>query len=246
MTLRILLFVLIASAFFVARLPAVLMDDVLAQASNGKLRIAATRGSLWRGSGLLAISDGQRQLRAMRTIDWRLGFAPGATALKLVLEEHQRPQADLRLGIGGIAIERLALDLPLDLVAASIAHPVARAGWRGRLVLASDGFSCDWRQTCEGALRVRWQDAGLDIVPERALGTHEIRFTALGRAFDIAVNTLDGDIRVAGSGRLEPSGALSFNGSVEGDPEIVDRMPNIMDRNARLSGTPGRVLVTLP
>lgn len=246
MKVRILLFVLITSAIFVAHLPASLMDGVLAQVSDGKLRIAATRGSLWRGSGLLAISEGQRQLRAMRTIAWRFGFAPGTLGLKVVLEEHERPQAELRLGIGGIAVERLALDLPLDLVAASIAHPVARAGWHGRLVLASDGFSCDWRQTCEGALRVRWQDAGLDIVPERALGTHEIRFTALGRAFDIAVNTLEGDIRVAGSGRLELGGAFSFNGSVEGDPEIVDRMPNIMDRNARLSGTPGRVLVSLP
>lgn len=246
MKLRILLFVLIAATLIVVRLPATLMDDLLARLSDGKLRIAATRGSLWHGSGLLAISDGQRQLRAIRTLDWRFGLAPETLGLDLVLEEHQRPQADLRLGIGGLTVERLALDLPLDLIAASIAHPVARAGWRGRLVLASDGFSCDWRQTCEGALRVRWQDAGLDIVPERALGTHEIRFTALGSAFDIAVNTLEGDIRVAGAGRLEPGGAFSFNGSVEGDPELVDRMPNIMDRNARLSDTPGRVLVTLP
>ncbi|HRD33748.1 MAG TPA: type II secretion system protein N [Rhodocyclaceae bacterium] len=246
MKLRIMVFLLIASALFVAHLPAALMDGALARISDGKLRIAAARGSVWQGSGLLAISDGQRRLRAMRTIDWRFGIAPRMLGLTLVLQEHGRPQADLRLGIGGIAVERLALDLPLDLVAASIAHPVARAGWRGRLVLASDGLSCDWRQTCEGALRVRWHDAGLDIVPERKLGTHEIRFTALGRAFDIAVNTLDGDIRVDGNGRLEPGRAFSFSGSVEGDPEIVDRMPNIMDRNARLTDTPGRVLVTLP
>lgn len=246
MKLRIVLFLLIAAALFAARLPAALMDSALAQLSNGKLRIAATSGSLWHGSGLLTIADGQRQLRAMRTIDWRFGFAPLTRGLTLVLAEHRRPQAELRLGVGGITIERLALDLPLDLVAASIAHPVARAGWRGRLVLASDGLHCDWRQTCEGALRVRWHDAGLDIVPERALGSHEIRFTALGQTFDIAVNTLEGDIRVDGSGRIAPGGAFSFNASVEGDPEIVDRMPNIMDRNARLSGTPGRVLVTLP
>lgn len=246
MTFRILLFVLIASTLLIVRLPATLMDGMVAQWSNGKLRVAATSGTLWHGAGLLAISDGQRQLKAQRTVAWRFGLAPGTVGLSLILEEHGQPQADLRLAVGGVAIEQLALDLPLDLVAASIAHPVARAGWRGRLVLASDGFSCDWRQACEGALRVRWHDAGLDIVPERALGTHEIRFAALGRAFDITVNTLAGDIRVDGSGRLEPGGALSFEGSVEGDPEIVDRMPNIMDRNARLSGTPGRVLVTLP
>lgn len=243
---RILLFLLLSATLFVAQLPAALMDEVLSQLSDGKLRIAATRGSLWQGSGLLAISDGQRQLRAMRTLDWRFGFARRALGLTLVLQEHQRPQAALHVGIGGIAIEQLALDVPLDLVAASIAHPAARAGWRGRLVLASDGLSCDWRQTCEGMLRVRWHDASLDIVPERKLGTHELRFTALGRAFDIAVTTIEGDIRVDGQGRLEPGQAFSFTGSVEGDPELVDRMPSIMDQNARLSGTPGRVLVTLP
>ncbi|MFN3985105.1 MAG: type II secretion system protein N [Rhodocyclaceae bacterium] len=246
MIARGLLFLVLVAVLALARLPATLMDSALAAGSGGKLRLAAAEGSFWRGSGVLAVSDGQRTLRASRAVTWSFGLSAAPLGAVLHISEHRHPQARLRLTPGGVAIEQLGFDLPLDLVAASVPHPAARAGWRGRLLLSSAGFGCDWRGQCEGGLIVHWRDAGLDIVPDRELGSHEIRLQALGKAFDVQVSSLEGDIRIAGNGRLEPDGRFGFEGVVEGDPDVVDRIPNVMDRNARLTDTAGRVLISLP
>lgn len=112
--------------------------------------------------------------------------------------------------------------------------------------LSSPGLICNWAGFCEGTLLAEWRDVILDILPDRHLGDHAIEVFARGNAFDIVVNTLQGDIRIDGQGRLGPHVAASFRGSIKGDPEIVDRIPNIMDRNARPSGQSGRVLIVLP
>ena len=240
-----LLFVLAVATLVVARLPASFMDRVLDHATSGRLRLTATHGSLWAGSGLLALADGRR-LHAMRTLEWRMRLLPGALAAAVDVAEQGRPQLRLRLAPSGVLVERLDLDVPLELVTAAIPHPAARAGWRGRLVLGSEAFGCNWSGACEGRLIVRWLNTGLDVVPQRSLGSHEIRFQALGKVADIAVQTLEGDIRAQGTGRVAASGEFHFNGILEGDPDLVDRLPNIMSPQARRTEVPGRVTLTLP
>lgn len=243
---RLLLLVLLVLMLTVARLPAALLDVALAKLSGGTLRLADSQGTLWHGQGMLATPDGRGQLHALRAIGWQLEASASPAGLVLQLDEHGQRQAGVRLGPSGVSVEQLALELPLAALAAGINHPVARAGWRGRLQLASQGLGCDWQQTCEGALRLRWLDAGLDIVPGRGLGSHDVLLKALGQRFEISVATLEGGLRISGNGVVEFSGRGSFNGAIEGDPDIVDRIPNIMDQNARASGTRGRVLISLP
>ncbi len=246
MWLRLSLLLLLTLALVVVRLPASLMDTLLARASGGTLRLVEAHGSVWQGRGVLAISAGQRTLQAVRAVEWSLDGQGSPLGLGLRISEHGHPQGRVWITPDGVDLAHLEVDLPLPLIAAAIPHPAARAGWRGRLLLGSSGFGCDWRTSCEGALTVQWRDAGLDILPERELGAHEIRFQSVGRAFDITVHTLEGDLRVNGGGRLEADGRFNFQATVEGDPEVVDRMPNVMGRNARLTGTPGRVVVSLP
>lgn len=237
---------LLVLALTVARLPAALLDGALAKASGGTLRLADSHGTLWRGQGMLATPDGRGQLHALRAIGWQLQASASPLGLVLELEEHGQRQARVRLGPAGVSVEALAIEMPLAALAAGINHPVARAGWRGQLQLASQGLGCDWQQTCEGALRLRWLDAGLDIVPGRGLGSHDVLLKALGQRFEISVATLEGALRVSGNGMVDINGQGRFEGAIDGDPDIVDRIPNVMDQNARASGTRGRVLISLP
>ena len=242
----VLLFVALTLILVVARLPASTMDHTARALSGERLRVLDTTGTFWRGSGMLAVDDRQRGPIAMRRIEWQ--FAPSwqRGGLTLQLAEHGRPQAGVLVTGGGVSLHQLALDLPLELLAGATTHPAGRAGWRGRLDFGSPGLTCDWRGRCDGALRVHWSDAGLDILPERHLGSHEIRLQARGTDFDIDVRTLDGELRIDGSGRFDLHGQFAFNATVEGDPDIVDRIPNVMDRNARRLDHPGRVAITLP
>lgn len=241
---RVALFLLLALAFALARVPATLMDRALATASDGRIRIAAAAGSFWRGNGVLASLDARRQLQARRPLAWRFDLSAGALTLRF--EEHGRPLGELRIAADGVVLAGLDLDAPAALVADAIAHPVARAGWSGNLRFASPAVHCGWDRRCDGRLDVVWRDARVAILPDRRLGDYRaaIELAAGDAVFDVA--TLDGDIRVAGQGAIARDGSITFAGTVEGDPEIVERIPNIMDRNARLAGRPGGVVVRFP
>lgn len=242
-----LLFFVVVIILTVLRLPAGLMDTLVSTQSQGKLRIVETSGGLWSGSGVLAISDANRRLNSVRSIEWdiKLGSAQGF-GLNLKIKEHGRLQIHLVLMPNRIVLEQLKAELPVNILLTLVDHPVAHAGWSGSLALDSDGLWCDWKRNCEGSVQGRWLNAGQSIVPDRALGTYQFKLLALGTTLDLGVTTLDGDIRIEGNGQISTSGTYKFKATVEGDPEIVGRIPNIMDQNAKSSGVPGRIIVTLP
>ena len=243
---RLALFLFLTLTILLVRLPAGLMDHVADRASAGKLRLTSVEGTFWAGRAMLAIPDGRRGLKASRAIEWRFALDPARGGLNLALSEHGQVQARLSLRPDGARLDQLNLELPLELITAAIAHPAAKAGWQGRLDLQSNELFCSWSGACDGRARIEWRDAGLDIVPERHLGDHEILLHAVGSVVAVKVRTLDAAISIAADGTLERNGHFSMSGAIEGDPDLVDRLPNIMDRNARLSGKSGRTLISFP
>ncbi|HRQ55802.1 MAG TPA: hypothetical protein PLN31_00150 [Azoarcus taiwanensis] len=241
-----LVFIVLSLALFALRPSAALMDRIVAAVTDNRLRVANTTGHLWRGTGLLAITSDRRALTPMRQLEWAITPDWKRFGLIMELSEHGRHQASITARASGVGIELNNLEVPVELIARSLAHPAARVGWGGSLSLDSPGMNCDWWGNCNGLLSAQWRDVSLEIVPDRHLGDHGIELTARGDAFDIAVGTLHGDIRIEGQGRFGQREAPFFRGTVEGDPEIVDRIPNIMDRNARPSGQSGRVHISLP
>lgn len=241
---KLALFLLLGFALVLLRLPASLMDHVVASASDGRIRIAAAEGSFWRGSGTLATSDGQRRLRAMRPLTWRFGAT--GSALSLQLGEQGRPLAQLLFSVSGADLSGLDLDLPAALIADAIPHPAARVGWRGNAQFSAPAIACDWQGLCNGELRITWRDAGVDIVPGQRFGDYLLTLRLIGKRTALELDTVTGSIRVAGRGELNRNGTGSFAGTVEGDPEIVDRIPNIMDHNAARGGKPGMIRIMFP
>lgn len=241
---KLALFLLLGLALVLLRLPASLMDAVVASASDGRLRIANAEGSFWRGSGTLATADGQRRLRAIRPLTWRFGAS--VRALTLQLAEQDRPSGQLLFSVRGADLSGLDLDLPTALVAGAIPHPAARIGWRGNAQFSAPAIACDWQGLCNGELRITWRDAGVDILPEQRFGDYRLTLELSGKHAALELDTVAGSIRVAGRGELNRNGTGSFAGTVEGNPEIVDRIPNIMDRNAVAGGKPGMIRITFP
>lgn len=241
---KLAVFVLLGLALVLLRLPASLMDPVVAAASDGRLRIAAAEGSFWRGSGTLATSDGRRQLRAVRPVTWRFGTT--GSALSFQFGEQGSALAQLLFSVSGTDLSGLDLDLPAALIAEAIPHPAARAGWRGNARFSAPAVACDWQGRCNGELRITWRDAGVDIVPAQRFGDYLLTLRLVGDRIALELDTVTGSIRVAGRGELDRNGTGSFAGTVEGNPEIVDRIPNIMDRNAARGDQPGMIRILFP
>lgn len=246
MAFRFILFACLTAALFVARLPASWMDHVVSELTEGRVRLASSEGSLWQGRAMLAAADPQRHLIAVRPLKWRFGIQAAPLAVSFELHGSERLLASLLLRPAGVQVRSLEIDLPLASLTQAVSHPVARAGWLGRLDIRSAGLFCNWRGHCDGRLIADWLDAALDIVPGRRFGDHRLNIAASGEALQLHLHSLDSEFRIEARGAIDSGGRFALQGTIEGDPEIVDRLPNIMDRNARPSGQPGRTRIQFP
>lgn len=235
----------LVALFILVGLPAVWMDALLARLSHGELRLAQTEGTFWHGQGTLALpSADRRQWTPAGRIEWRI--TPRLSGLQLTLHEGAQPRLRLMLAPGGLRLEQLALDMPIAPLAAAIPHPLARAAWQGHLLATSPGLACRWNNECEGRLELQWLNASAAILPGRAFGSHRGILQAAGKRFDITLDTLEGQTQLDGHGTYWPAqGRFEIDATLQGDPDMVNRLPSIMNQHARRL-SPGVIQIKLP
>lgn len=217
-------------ALAVAHAPAVLIDGALAQASAGRFRLALPAGTLWHGEARLATSDGGDAIVPLSWLVW--DFEPaalGAATLRWRLRIDGAPPARLDLGLRGMTVEHLALELPPAAALAPLAHAAARAGWRGILAVKIERLACDWQQRCAGHIDVAWRAAGVDILPGVALGDHRVATELTPAAAKLQISTtrrqalaLDGRIEIPVG--APPRIALDLGG----DAQLLDRLRGML------------------
>ena len=241
---RILLVAALAIALATLVAPASLMDSLLANATEGRLRVMHTSGTLWHGKGLfVSLAADGRSAQPWLSGNWQSEFDPSAARIAWRLEEAGQIVLRLALEPRGISITRAALDTPLRALLDSLPSPIARAGWRGMLRIASEGIDCDWNQDCHGTAQLTWLDAGVDLLPQQRFGDYEVLARAEGHDGRFEVRTLGGEIRIGGKGGWSSDGRPYFHGEVSGPEAIVGRLPNVMDGYAFATGDSGRVSI---
>ena len=187
----------------VASAPAVLLDAGLDRASAGRFRLALTAGTLWNGQGRLASADSSASLSPITRLRWE--FEPSALAsirLRWRLAIDGGTPGILEIGPGGVALQRLALQLPPAVALAAVPHAIARAGWRGVLDVNVPALACTWSGRCEGGLQAEWSAAGVDILPGQALGDHRMVATITAPATTLEITALRG-LALAVNGKVE-------------------------------------------
>ncbi len=241
MMLRLSLFMLLLAGLLLAWAPASLLDAALARASDGRLRLLDASGSVWSGAGTFAsLSSDGRAAQPWLEGHWRAEFGQLlAGRIGWRVSELDATVLQLRLAPDGIEVTEADLDAPLRPLLDSIPHPLARAGWRGSARLSTPGWRCGWRGECQGSALLTWIDAGVELVPGRRFGDYELAASARGRAGTLQLRTLAGELRIDGQGGWSENGRVRFEGRVEGPPEIVGRLPNVMDGIAFPTGKPG-------
>ena len=190
-------------ALLVASAPAVLLDAALDRASAGRFRLALAEGTLWTGQGRLASVDSSASLSPITRLRWE--FEPSALAgvrLRWRLTIDGGTPGLVEIGPGGVALQRLALQLPPTTALAAVPHAIARAGWRGVLDVSIPALACAWNGRCEGGLQAEWSAGGVDILPGEALGDHRIVATISAPATTLEITALRG-LALAVNGKVE-------------------------------------------
>lgn len=184
----------------IATAPATLLDARLRDASNGRLRIAEAKGTLWSGTGLLELRDERGRSGLARPLAWRLMPAALLRA-RLAYEVEPGPLSrPFPVTISWSRIELAGADISLPAVALGHVVPkLATLGLTGDLNARIPRLSIG-PDTIHGDATVQWRSAGSALSPVAPLGDYELRISGEGDTVRTTLHTLSGPLQLDGQG----------------------------------------------
>jgi general secretion pathway protein N len=185
--------------FLLANLPASWLGFALERSSGGALSLGEPAGTVWKGSGLLALRSGGG-FRGIADIEWHtnpLSVLAGRLSVALsgaVAEAGLR--ASVSLGARSVRFQNVEANAPAALLeplvpAAAFAKP------EGRLRVVADSFEIGGAGVV-GEASFEWLEAG--VLQVRGLGDYRLQITGTGERAELKLATLRGDLRLTGGG----------------------------------------------
>jgi general secretion pathway protein N len=194
----------------IASAPATLIDAGLKRATEGRLRLAEARGTLWSGSGQFEIRDKDGRSGVSKSVAWRavpqsllrghlvcevgLGQAQKRVPVTLSLSRIELANVDFNLpaAVLGLGVPKLA---PLGLTGDVAIHVAALSIARGAIV---------------GNATLQWLAAGSALSPVSPLGDYEVRLDGTGTTVGALLRTIKGPLRLEGRGTWTNGSAPSL------------------------------------
>ena len=233
--------------FLLANVPAAWLGFALERSSRGALALGDPAGTLWKGSGLLALRSGGA-FRGIADLEWRcnpLSVLTGRLSLALSgVAPETRLRASVSLGAGSLRLQNVEASAPAAVLepalpAAAFARP------DGRVRVLADSFEVGGAGVA-GAATVEWLEAGMGGL--QRLGDYRLQITGNGERAAVKLATLRGDLRVTGEGewRAAQPRIVQLRGTVEASAERKDLGPLLQTLGIRGSGIPQPFAWTVP
>ena len=218
MLIRLLGVVLTCLLTILVYAPAAWLGDVVQ--ARTPARLIHARGTIWNGSAMLAISDGQQARMLPGRLSWTVTWRELQAGRLGVALQHPGLQLAVNIGTNGRSadISPGTMRLPAALLVA-LGAPFNTVRPGGTLRASWDAV----RMTTAGVagfLQVEWEDAQSALSPIAPLGNY--RVTLLGResGAEVALATLKGPLLLQGEGRFE-KGHGRFAGTARAEPEMA-------------------------
>jgi general secretion pathway protein N len=212
--------------FLLANLPASWLGFALERSSRGALSLSEPAGTVWKGSGLLALRSGGA-FRGIADIEWQANPLLLLAGRLSVALSGTAPEAGLRasvsLGARSMRFQNVEVNAPAALLeplvpAAAFAKP------EGRLRVLADSFEIGGAGVV-GAASVEWLEAG--ALQTQRLGDYRLQITGKGERAELKLATLRGDLRLTGGGewRAAQPRIVQLRGLAEAAAERKDLEP---------------------
>lgn len=235
-----------ALIFGLAVVPAQYADAALAQATQGRMRLAQAEGTLWSGSARLVLTDGGATdpagaagLRAPvdaplagvaipGRLEWKIRALPllvGQIDAQLRFDPLARPVRvhgswrQVRIDAGAIelpSVELGRLGSPWNTVRPAGA---LRLSWEN-LVLRPEGL--------DGRARIELRDASSAMTPVRPLGSYRIDVVGRRGRAELSLATIDGSLRLQGNGHFDANRGLRFVAEASAQGRERDRLQSFL------------------
>ena len=244
----LLLGLLLALACFA---PARWLAGSVSRASGGRVQLDDARGSVWNGSAQLVVTGGEGSHDAVALpsrLSWQL--RPVAGGLRLLLSAPCCLTQPLALGLqpqwGGGAVrveDGPPSQWPADLLA-GLGTPWNTLQVEGDLQLSTRGLVLRWtdrRLQVDGQAELIAQRMASRLSTLRPMGSYRLTLSG-GAAPTLLLDTLEGDLRLSGSGQWVGS-RLRFNGEASAAPEREAALANLLNIIGQRRGP--RSLITI-
>lgn len=212
----------------VATAPATLIDTVLRQSSEGRLRLAEARGLLWSGTGQIEIRDANYRNGFAKNIVWRLLPAHLLRGKLLYEVGLDQPLKRFRVAISPSRIEVENADVNLPAAALGLAVPkLAPLELTGDMTLHVARLAIA-RGMIQGNATLQWRAAGSSFAPVSPLGDYEIRFEGKGATAHMSLRTLQGPLRLDGQGSWTGGRNPVFLGTARVPPQYQQQLAPLL------------------
>lgn len=209
----------------VAMLPASWISRALERASQDKLIVRAPAGTLWSGRARVYARERSGPPLDLGELRWKTAWN-GLLAAKLASDvafgDAGRP-VHVELSLAGLSVQGLDLALP-GRVLASFVPGLETFGPGGELLVRSESLRVD-DDSILGVAEVEWRQVRLSRAPGLDLGSHVARLRGAGSRVDIELATLEGPLRLSGSGTWDLKAGLKGAGSAEHGAQVSPELP---------------------
>ena len=194
----------------VALAPATLIDARLQAASEGRLRLAEARGSLWSGAAWIEIRDAQGRAGVAKRLRWRVpprSLLRGRLLAEVELDRDAKP-FPVAISFSRIDIADAGVSVPAAVLGLG-APRLAALRLTGEMRVKVPRLSFE-RGQMQGDATLQWRAAGSALTPISPLGDYEVRFKAAGPAVHAALRTLEGPLQLDGKGTWSDGAPPSY------------------------------------
>ena len=212
----------------IATAPATLIDARLERASEGRLRLAEARGTLWSGTGQIEIRDANRRSGIAKNIAWRVLPAyllRGKLQYEVALD-HAIKHFPVTISLSRIEVADADINLPAAALGLGVPKLVP-LGLTGDILLHVARLASG-RSAIQGNATLQWYAAGSAYTPVSPLGDYELRFEGDGSAVRASLRTLQGPLQLDGQGSWTSGRNLVFQGTARIPPQHQQQLAPLL------------------
>jgi general secretion pathway protein N len=212
----------------VAMLPASWISRAVERASQDRLLVRAPAGTLWAGSARVYARERSGPPLELGELRWKTawnGLLTAKLASDVAFGDAERP-VHVELSPAGLSVQGFDLTLP-GRVLASFVPGLETFGPGGELHVRSESLRVD-DDSILGVAELEWRQVRLSRAPGLDLGSHVAKLRGAGRKVDIELGTLEGPLRLSGSGTWDPKAGLKGAGSVEHAAQAQPELPQFL------------------
>jgi general secretion pathway protein N len=231
-------------AAFVVFAPARWLATAVQRASQGHVVLADARGTVWNGSAQLVLTGGPGSTDAAGLpgrVAWQLAPRWNGAAASVRAECCMARAVPLRMRLrrGGAAVDigDSTSRWPAALTA-GLGTPWNTLQFDGELSLTTQGLSVEWaagRPVISGRAELVALRVSSRLSTLRPMGSYRITLQG-GAPATLRVETLDGSLRLAGSGQWTGV-RFRFRGEASAAPEREGALANLLNIIGRRSGS---------